>query len=66
MCLTISPELQLDALHGGLGDHGPVPTSLRDGHDRGGGQGGLPQHEAHVEDLEEVLIALLGDPSVSS
>ena len=66
MCLTVSPELELDALHGGLCDHGPVPTSLGDGHDRGRGQGGLPQHEAHVEDLEEVLIALLGDPSVSS
>merc|ERR1719381_261893 len=28
--LLTQPELQLDALHGGLGDHGPVPTSLSD------------------------------------
>ena len=64
--METSLELQLDALHGCLGYHGPVTTSLSDGHHRGGGHRGFPQHEADVEFLEEVLISLLGDPSESS
>ena len=53
------PELQLDALHSGLRDHRPVAPGLGNGHHGGGGHGGLPQHEAHIELLEEILVSLL-------
>ena len=35
------PELEVDALHGGLGDHVPLAPGLCDGHGGGRGQGGL-------------------------
>ena len=35
------PELEVDALHGGLGDHVPLAPGLGDGHGGGGGKGGL-------------------------
>ena len=35
------PELEVDALHGGLGDHVPLAPGLCEGHDGGRGQGGL-------------------------
>merc|ERR1712172_407379 len=51
-------ELELDALDGGLGDHGPVAPLLGDGHHWGGGQGSLPKDEPHTESLQKVLILL--------
>merc|ERR1719213_670810 len=57
--LLAQPELQLYALHSGLRDHRPVASGLADGHHGGGGHGGLPQHETHIELLEEILVSLL-------
>ena len=39
---------------------------LRDGHDRGGCHGGLPQDEPHVQLLQEVLVALVRGLCVAS
>ena len=58
--------MELDALHGGLGDHGPAAPRLGDGHGGGAGQGRLPQHEAHVERLQHVLVALLRHAGVGA
>merc|ERR1719180_439909 len=56
--LLSEPELEVDALHGGLGDHVPLARGLGDGHGGGGGQSGLPQHEANIEGLEDLLVVL--------
>ena len=66
MSRHVLPELQLYAPHSGLGYHGPVTTGLGDGHHRGARHGGLPQHEAHIELLEEVFVSLLGDTGEGS
>ena len=39
---------------------------LRDGHNRGGCHGGLPQDEPHVQLLQEVLVALVRGLCVAS
>merc|ERR1712029_326322 len=57
--LFSKPESQLNALDGGFRDHRPVAAILSDGHDGGGGHGGLPQDEADVELLQELLISLI-------
>ena len=59
-------ELELHTLHGGLGDESPAAPRLGDGHGGGAGQGRLPQHEAHVERLQHVLVALLGHAGVGA
>ena len=59
-------ELKLHTLHGGLGDESPAAPRLGDGHGGGAGQGRLPQHEAHVERLQHVLVALLGHAGVGA
>ena len=64
--LICSPELKLDTLDSGLGDHRPVAALLGDGHHWGGGEGGLPQDEAHPESLQELLVLLGGDLCVCS
>ena len=56
--LIYSPELKLDTLDSGLGDHRPVAALLGDGHHRRGGEGRFPQDESHPQRLEEVLILL--------
>ena len=56
--LIYSPELKLDTLDSGLGDHRPVATLLGNGHHRRGGESSLPQDESHPQRLEEVLVLL--------
>ena len=56
--LIYSPELKLDTLDSGLGDHRPVAALLGDGHHRRGGESSLPQDESHPQRLEEVLVLL--------
>ena len=64
--LHAQSELELDALHGGLGGHGPVAPVLGDRHHRSARHGGLPQHEANVERLQQVLVVLLRDSGKGS
>merc|ERR1719234_2971908 len=59
-------EFQLDALDGGLGDHGPVAPLLGDGHHWGGGKGSLSQDEPHPESFQEVLVLFAGGLRVCS
>ena len=56
--LIYSPELKLDTLDSGLGDHRPVAPLLGYGHHRRGGESSLPQDESHPQRLEEVLVLL--------
>ena len=56
--LIYSPELKLDTLDSGLGDHRPVAALLGDGHHRRGGESRFPKDESHPQRLEEVLVLL--------
>ena len=51
------PELEVDALHGGLGDHVPLAPGLCDGHGGGRGQGSLTNEKSvYSNDQSEVSI----------
>ena len=59
-------ELKLHGLEGGGGLDAPGAGILGDVHGRGGHGGGLPQQEAHVQSLEELLVLVSRGPGVTS
>ena len=62
------PELEVDALHGGLCDHVPLAPGLGDGHGGGGGKGSLTnenrvllKRSGNIKLLTEQSIEIDGD-----
>ena len=64
--LTYKLKFQDNALQGSGSDHFPSVSIFGDLHGGRGGQGGLSEHEADPQLVEEVLVLLLGGPLVLS